>query len=114
MWIFTRFGYFEASAPASAGGDQGPIHLACRRRSHLMNLQRAYPALATAPIRGTRSAGWHLALPRPAWQELLGSLAADLDYEDFLQGVREAGHCDLAYYQKLNEVAETVGELQGA
>jgi len=114
VWIFTRYGYFEASAPASAAADLGPVHLACRRRSHLMSLQRAYPSLRALPVRGTRSAGWHLAVPRQTWVDLFAALAADLDYEDFRRGVREAGHCDLAYYEKLNEVADAVGELQGA
>ncbi|MBC8328061.1 MAG: hypothetical protein ISR76_04885 [Planctomycetes bacterium] len=115
MWLFTRFGYFEASAPNAASVQEGrPVHLRARRRSHLLNLQRAYPELRSLPVLGSRAAGWHLAMTRTAWAHLLGQLARDLDYQDFLQGVREGGHCDLAYYEKLGEVAAAVGELQGA
>lgn len=115
MWIFTRYGYFESSVPAPQGGAEDvPILIRSPRRSHLRNLQRAFPELAALPLGGNRAAGWVLPVPRASWREVLHRLAAEVDYADFRTAVRESGHCDLAFYEKLAEVARAVGELQGA
>jgi hypothetical protein len=104
LWIFSVHGFVSAVAARKKNGeiDPGLIMLRARDRSHLENLQAAFPDLATSKIVQTQHTDYafRIFVQRAVWVKVAGELANEVaGYGNFKNEVlRTNGPC---LYEKL-------------
>jgi hypothetical protein len=97
MWIFTRIGFFSA-----VENTQDPATLLVRARvradiEHLADRLREQGCPCEVRETPDRDYRWRLIVPKAVFAEVVGALAAGIDYPNFKDAVHEGTSRDRAY-----------------
>ena len=122
MWIFTRYGFFNAVCARQGTGKHGSpvdpdrIMVRARVRRHLEDLKQRFPDLLNAcDIREFAGADYAFRIfaDKPAWSAVLSRLGDETDYDNFKSEVaRYQGRAGTAYDRSLHDVWSVMFQLQ--
>ena len=82
MWIFTVYGFYSVTQPAS---EPDSIQIRTRQRDHLTRLQKRVHPLREYKIISTRHRDYpyRLICPHNVWTKTMTALASEIDYDNF-------------------------------
>ena len=117
MWLFTRYGFFSIACARTRDGslDKDTVMVRARRRDHLANLQRRFPALAEAEVftLPERDYRYRLIVPKAIWAAVVGELAQEQEWSNFKnEAARFTGREGSSYTHALHEVWQVMFALQ--
>jgi hypothetical protein len=117
MWLFTRYGFFSTACAQAAAFTPDPnlISVRARRKEHLENLRKRFPALQDGEIQ--ESSGhdyrYRLTVAKSAWVDVVADLAEEQTWSYFKDEAAahlKAGESE--YLRLLDEVGALTKRLQ--
>jgi hypothetical protein len=117
MWLFTRYGFFSLACARKPDGSPDPESLMVRgrRREHLANLQKRFPALAGTEIvlLPNRDYRYRLIVAKNVWVNVVAELAQEQDWSNFKnEAARFLGPVEKDYTDALHEIWGVMYGLQ--
>jgi hypothetical protein len=118
MWIFTKYGFFSASATKR----DNKIMIRTREWAHLRNLQKRFATLCPYVIKESQGTDYQfrLVVPRDLWVEVVAELAREQTWSNFkdeAQKFEKENKQSYAYVDALHDVwmrmRQTVKDLDG-
>jgi hypothetical protein len=118
MWLFTQYGFFSVVCARDltehqAGIDDTMVMLRARKHKHLEAIRNRFAELQACEVRETTNTDYRyrLIIPKALWQQIAGSLAAEIDYGNF-KSRAHARSGDPAYVDALHDVWAIMEKLQ--
>jgi len=117
MWLFTRYGFFSSACAQTAAftPDPNSIVVRARRKEHLENLKKRFPALESATIQETpkRDYRYRLTVAKAIWVDVVAGLASEQTWSYFEDEVAANLKTEEPeYVHALHDVGAVVKRLQ--
>lgn len=110
MWIFTKYGFFSATA---CKDDPQRMQVRARLKIHLENLKNRFKVLQDADIiyLDQRDYAYRIYVPKAVWVNVVTDAVDEIEYNNFKDEVKHFSGKD-EYYSCLIDVWSTMFTLQ--
>ncbi len=117
MWLFTKYGFFSTACAQAAAFTPDPnlIVIRARRKEHLENLRKRFPALRIAEIQDmpAHDYRYRLTVAKALWVDVVTGLASEQTWSFFKdEAAANLKPGEPEYLQALDEVGKRMKRLQ--